>query len=111
MRKWILLSALSCTFALASDTVTRNSRSGSRCATSTLEGAISKVDIDQKTFGVKGAKASREFKVTPDTLFRIPGATQQQLKDAPLSKVTPNARVKVFYCTKDGTPVEVKIER
>jgi hypothetical protein len=53
----------------------------------------------------------RKFKVADNTAFRIPGATKDELKNAPLSKVPRDGKVKVQYCTKDGTPVEVKVEK
>ena len=107
----IALTLLAAALAFASGTTTPKP-GGARCATSTLEGSVGKVDAERKIFAVVGPnRASREFKVSGDTIFRIPGATQEQLKNAPLSKVTANARVKVSYCTKDGSPVEVKIER
>ena len=113
MIKPVAFALLTTAMAFASGTIAPKSKTGgARCATSTIEGSIGKVDVERKAFAVMGPnRATREFKVSGDTVFRIPGATPEQLKDAPLSKVTPNARVKVSYCTKDGSPVEVKIER
>jgi hypothetical protein len=113
MRKQLTVVLLCSAVAFASGTVTPGARGGgNRCATSTIEGTISKVDVESKMFSVAGAKGeARDFKVGQDAVFRIPGATKEELKNAPLSKVTTNARVKVFYCSKDGSPVEVKIER
>ena len=113
MRKQLFLALLASAAAFASGTVTPGARpGGNRCAMSTIEGVISKVDVESKLFSVAGAKnEAREFKVNPATMFRIPGASKEALKDAPLSRVTTNARVKVSYCTKDGSPVEVKVER
>ena len=113
MRKQLILVLLCSAAAFASGTITPKARAGkSRCATATFEGVISKVDVESKMFSVAGAKGeARDFKVGQDTLFRVPGASKEELKNAPLSKVGTNARVKVFYCSKDGTPVEVKVER
>lgn len=111
--KLIHVALLGSAFAFASGTITPGAKKGgARCATSTVEGAISRIDVAQKSFSVTGpGNAVKHFKVAADTVFRIPGATPQELKDAPLSKVTANARVKVSYCSKDGTLVEVKVER
>ncbi len=113
MRKQLILVFLCSAAAFASGTITPAARpGGSRCATSTIEGVISKVDVESKMFAVAGAKGeARNFKAAQDTVFRIPGASKEELKNAPLSKVGTNARVKVFYCSKDGSPVEVKVER
>ena len=99
--------------ALASGTVTPGSRpGGARCATSSLDGVIAAVNVENKTFAVTGARNERrDFKLAGDTVFRVPGASKDDLKNAPLSKVHTNDRVKVSYCSKDGSPVEVKIER
>jgi hypothetical protein len=107
--KLLSFTLVCATLAFASGTVTPKA---ARCAVSTIEGTVSKLDVPNRKFSVAGPNnTSREFKIAPDTLFRIPGATPQQLKDAPLSKVSANARVKVSYCTRDGSPVEVKVER
>jgi hypothetical protein len=104
----LILFILCSAAAFGSGTTTPGSKAGGgRCATSTIEGTVSAVDVERKTFVVRG----RKFKVAGDTAFRIPGATKEDLKNAPLSKVTPNARAKVLYCSKDGTAVEVKLER
>jgi hypothetical protein len=107
MSKRYGLILLCSAIAFASGTTTPATKTGAKCATSTVEGAITLLNLEQKTFSVAG----HDFKVAADTTFRIPGATRQDLKETPLSKVPKNARVKVLYCTKDGTPVEVKIER
>ena len=113
MKKPISLIFLSAALAFASGTVTPSARPGGvRCATSSLEGVIAQVNVENKMFTVSGAKNERrDFKVASDTLFRIPGVSKDDLKNAPLSKVGANERVKVFYCSKDGSPVEVKVER
>ena len=45
------------------------------------------------------------------TGISIPGATKDELKNAPLSKLPKDAKVKVQYCSKDGVPVEVKVDK
>jgi hypothetical protein len=107
MKKPFSLILLSFGAAFASGTVTQPANSGAKCATSSIEGPISALDVRQETLSVAG----RSFKVGGDTSFRIPGSTRLELQAAPLSKVPKDAKVKVLYCTKDGTPVEVKVER
>jgi hypothetical protein len=94
--------------AWASGTVTPKAKT---CATSTIEGAVTRVDAAAKSFSVAGAGGARDFKAAAKTEFRIPGVDAQTLKNSPLSKLTKNARVRVSYCTQDGSPVEVKVER
>jgi hypothetical protein len=77
------------------------------CATTTLEGSIGFLDVANKTFTV----GNRSFKIGEETAFRIPGATKEELKDSPLSKVPRNAKVKILFCNRDGSPIEVKVER
>lgn len=93
--------------AFASGTITPGSKGGARCATTSVVGTIGYLDVEQKSFQV----ADRSFKVAAETVFRIPGATKEELKNAPLAKMPKDAKVKVTYCTKDGAPVEVKVER
>jgi hypothetical protein len=77
------------------------------CATTTVEGSIGSLDVANKTFTV----GNRSFKIGEETAFRIPGATKEELKESPLSKVPRNAKVKILFCNKDGSPLEVKVER
>jgi hypothetical protein len=77
------------------------------CATTSLEGAVSSLDVAHNNVTVAG----RTFKIAEETAFRIPGATKEELKDSPLSKVPRNAKVKILFCSKNGVPVEVKVER
>lgn len=113
MKKKLALTLFGAALAFGSGTVTPGARpGGNRCATSSLEGVISNVDVEDRTFSVAGAKNDqRKFKAASDTLFRIPGVSKDDLKNVPLSKVGTNNRVRVVYCTKDGSPVEVKVER
>jgi hypothetical protein len=92
--------------AFASGTTTLES-TFTGCATTSLEGAVGSLDITHNTFTVAG----RTFKIGEETAFRIPGATKEELKDSPLSKVPRNAKVKILFCSKNGAPVEVKVER
>jgi hypothetical protein len=107
MTKSISLIVLCAGMVFASGTITPGSKAGLKCATTSVEGNISFLDVESKTFTV----GDRKFKVSDNTAFRIPGATKDELKNAPLSKVPKDAKVKVQYCTKDGSPVEVKIEK
>src|SRR5438270_8961570 len=101
MRKRASLILLCSAMAFGSATVTPGARpGGARCAASSIEGEVSHVDAESKKFSVVGTNSeTRNFKVGADTLFRIPGASKDDLKNAPLSKVPANAKVKVFYCT------------
>jgi hypothetical protein len=92
--------------ASASGTTTPES-TFTNCATTSLEGAVGSLDVTHNTFTVAG----RTFKIGEETAFRIPGATKEELKDSPLSKVPRNAKVKILFCSKSGAPVEVKVER
>jgi hypothetical protein len=107
MTKSISLIVLCAGIVFASGTITPGSKAGLKCAMTSVEGNISFLDVESKTFTV----GDRKFKVSDNTAFRIPGATKDELKNAPLSKVPKDAKVKVQYCTKDGSPVEVKIEK
>ena len=107
MRKSISLIVLCSGMAFASGTITPGSKAGLKCATTSVEGNITFLDVETKTFSV----GDRKFKVADGTAFRIPGATKDELKNAPLSKLPKDAKVKVQYCSKDGVPVEVKIEK
>lgn len=107
MRKSISLIVLCAGMVFASGTITPGSKAGLKCATTSVEGNITFLDVETKTFSV----GERKFKVSDNTAFRIPGATKDELKNAPLSKMPRDGKVKVQYCTKDGTPVEVKIEK
>jgi|SRR6476660_1835120 hypothetical protein len=107
MRKSISLIVLCAGMVFASGTITPGSKAGLKCATTSVEGNITFLDVETKTFSV----GERKFKVSDNTAFRIPGATKDELKNAPLSKMPREGKVKVQYCTKDGTPVEVKIEK
>src|SRR5882724_4791091 len=107
MRKSISLILLCSGMVFASGTITPGSKAGLKCATTSVEGTISFLDVETKTFTV----GERKFKVADNTAFRIPGATKDELKTAPLSKLPRDAKVKVQYCSKDGVPVEVKVEK
>jgi hypothetical protein len=107
MTKSFCLILLFSGMVFASGTITPGSKAGLKCAMTSVEGNITFLDVEQKTFTV----GERKFKVADNTAFRIPGATKDELKNAPLSKVPRDGKVKVQYCTKDGTPVEVKVEK
>jgi len=107
MRRTFSVIVLFSGAAFASGTVDRLTDMGGRCATSSIEGVISSVDLKLNSLSVAG----HSFKVSVDTSFRIPGATRQEMQDAPLSKVPKDAKAKVLYCSKDGRAVEVKVER
>jgi hypothetical protein len=107
MRKSCGLILLFSAMAFGSGTITPGSKAAAKCPTTSVEGSISFIDVEQKEFTVSG----RKFKVSDNTAFRIPGATKDELKNAPLMKLHNDGKVKVLYCTKDGSPVEVKAEK
>jgi hypothetical protein len=107
MRKSCGLILLCSAMAFGSGTITPGSKGAVKCPTTSVEGTISFIDVEQKEFTVSG----RKFKVSDNTAFRIPGATKDELKNAPLMKLHNDEKVKVRYCTKDGMPVEVKAEK
>jgi hypothetical protein len=107
MTKSISLIVLCSGMVFASGTITPGSKAGLKCATTSVEGNITFLDLETKTFRV----GDRKFKAVDNTAFRIPGATKDELKNAPLSKLPRDGRVKVQYCTKDGVPVEVKVQK
>jgi hypothetical protein len=107
MRKSCGLILVCSAMAFGSGTITPGSKASAKCPTTTVEGSISFIDVEQKEFTVSG----RKFKVSDNTAFRIPGATKDELKNAPLMKLHNDGKVKVLYCTKDGSPVEVKAEK
>ena len=107
MTKSISLIVLCAGMVFASGTITPGSKAGLKCATTSVEGNITFLDVETGTFSV----GHRKFKVAEHTAFRIPGATKDELKNAPLSKLPRDGKVKVQYCTKDGVPVEVKVQK
>ena len=107
MTRPISLLLLCSGMIFASGTITPGSKAGLKCATTSVEGNITFLDVETKTFSV----GDRKFKVADNTAFRIPGATKDELKNAPLSKLRQDTKVKVNYCSKDGIPVEVKVEK
>ena len=107
MIKYIGLIVLCSGMVFGSGTITPGSKAGLKCATTSVEGSITFLDVESRTFTV----GDRKFKVADNTAFRIPGATKDELKNAPLSKLPRDSKVKVQYCTKDGSPVEVKLEK
>src|SRR5205823_2021510 len=107
MRKFASLLLMCSAMAFASGTITPGGKAGMKCSTTSVEGVISFLDVESKTFTV----GSRTFQVADSTAFRIPGATKDELKNAPLLKLQKDTKAKVVYCSKDGMPVEVKVEK
>ena len=107
MTKSISLIVLCAGMVFASGTITPGSKAGLKCATTSVEGTLTFLDVETGTFTV----GDRKFKAVDNTAFRIPGATKDELKNAPLSKLPKDGKVKVQYCTKDGVPVEVKVQK
>ena len=107
MTKSISLMLLCSGMVFASGTITPGSKAGLKCATTNVEGNITFLDLETRTFSV----GDRQFKVVDKTAFRIPGATKDELKNASLSKLPRDGKVRVQYCTKDGVPVEVTVEK
>ena len=48
-------------------------------------------------------------KTHEETLFRIPGYSQDELKEGAVVKLRPNAKVKMRVCDRDGLVYEMKV--
>ncbi|MEX2264007.1 MAG: hypothetical protein WD696_18790 [Bryobacteraceae bacterium] len=111
--KTLIIFFASVSMALASGTITPGGRPGSnRCATSSMDGRILDVDAENGQVSLDSKKHGKKtFKVSENTVYRIPGATKEEIKNGPMLKIMPQAEAKIIYCRQDESVVEIKVKK
>ena len=87
--------------------------SGARgCPTTTLEGTVSSVDVDNQKFVLVNHKDEAfGVVVNEETRYRIPGYKKKDLKANGLGKIPVERWAKIRYCADSGDVLEVKVKK
>ena len=109
----VLLTISICGLAMASGTITPGARPGNMtCPTESADARLVAIDVESNEIQVESKKNGKlKMRVLDATIFRVPGASKQDLKDSPLKTLQPESEAKVYYCKDSYELLEIKVKK